>query len=204
MASVKVRGRGNVPARPDEAILTLEVVAVADSAVEAFSDASERAAALDGVLDEASVAAEARSTVGTTLDEFDEYEDGRVVRHRHRAAHAVSVRLTETDAIMRLLRAAVERSGTHVRGPFWHVRESSAAEAEACRRAVADSRQRAEAYAQGLGLRVGPVVAVEDAPEHLHLVSGPVRAAAVRDPAVYPAELTVSAAVDVTYELVTT
>jgi uncharacterized protein len=204
MATVKVRGHGTVSVRPDEAIVTLEVVSVADSAADAFSDASERAAALDGVLDEAGIAIDARSTVGTTVHEFDEYADGRPARHRHRATNTVNVRLTETDAIMRLLRTAVERTGANVRGPFWRAADTATAEAEACRKAIADSKQRADAYAERLGLSVGAVAAVEDAPERpMHApIGGPVRAFAAADPGVYPAEFAVSSTVDVTFELV--
>jgi uncharacterized protein len=203
MATVKVRGRGTVPTRADEAMLTFEVVSVADSAADAFSEASDRSAVLDLVLDEAGIDAEARSTVGTAVQEFDEYGNGQVVRHRHRAANAVNVRLTDTEAVTRLLRAAVERAGANVRGPIWRVRDSAAAEAEACRKAVADAKGRADAYAERLGLRVGAVVAVEDAPEWpMQVGFAPVRAMATADPAVYPAEFGVSAAVDVTFELV--
>jgi uncharacterized protein YggE len=203
MATVKVRGRGTVPTRPDEAIVTLEVVSVADSAADAFSEASHRAAVLDVVLDEAGVDTEARSTVGTAVQEFDEYGDSQGVRHRHRAANAVNVRLADTETVTRLLHAAVERTGANVRGPIWRVRDDAVAEAEACREAVADAKRRADAYAERLGLRVDAVVAVEDASEWPTQVPfGPVRATATADPRVYPAEFAVWAAVDVTFELV--
>jgi uncharacterized protein YggE len=202
MATIKVRGNGTVEAQPDEAAVTFEVVAVADAAAQAFSTAAERARALDAVLDEAGVDAGRRSTVGIVLHEQPEFEPSGEARRRHRASTAVTVRFSDVAAIPPLLTAAVERADAYVRGPLWRLSDPSAAEAEACRRAVADARNRAEAYAGALGSKLGSVESVEDVATGAPVARGLVfRAAAAEAAPLYPADLTVSAAVDVVYAL---
>jgi uncharacterized protein YggE len=202
MATIKVRGRGTVEAQPDEAVVTFEVVAIADGAAKAFAAASERAKELDAVLDDAGIEAARRSTVGIALHEHQEFDPGGQPRRTHRASTAVSVRFAEPDSIPPLLAAAVERADAYVRGPQWRLSDSSAAEAEACRRAVADANARAQAYAGALGSELGPVESVEDV-----AAGGPVpaglafRAVAAEPPALYPADLTVSALVDVVFRI---
>ena len=201
MATIKVRGRGTVPVRPDEAILTFELVSIADAPGDAFAETSRRAAALDSVLDEQGIDRDARSTIGIVLHEHQEFDVGGEPRRAHRAATTVNVRLTELETLPPLLEAALERAEAYVRGPSWRLSDTSGATAEACRRAITDASDRAAAYAGAIGLRVGDVQSVEDvgAPE-----AGPARAVvlhAVEAPPIYPGELVVSASVDVVFEL---
>ena len=203
MATIKVRGRASVDVRADEAVLTFEAVGVADGAADAFAAASERATALDDVLDAAGIEPARRSTVGIVLHEHQQLDEIGQPRRLHRASATVDVRMTQAEAIPPLLAAAVKRAEAHVRGPFWRASDTSEAAAEACRRAVADATNRAEAYASALGARLGRVASVEDvAGGHFGPVDLPTRAFAAAAPApVHPGELTVSATVDVLYEL---
>jgi uncharacterized protein YggE len=204
MATVKVRGRGTVQVAPDEAVVTFEVVVVADGAAEAFATAGERTKALDAVLDDAGIDLERRSTLGIVLHELQEFDAEGQPRRTHRASTTVSVRFAHADAIPPLLRAAVERADAYVRGPVWRLSDSSDAAAEACRRAAADAAARAEAYAAALGLGVGAVERVEEAAtaEHAGVAGLAMRSAmAAEPPPIYPGELQVSAVVDVVFAL---
>jgi uncharacterized protein YggE len=204
MATVKVRGRGTVTAQPDEAVVTFEVVAVADAAAEAFAVASERANALDAVLDDAGIGAARRSTVGIVLYEHQEFEPGGQPRRTHRASTTVNVRFPDPDSIPPVLREAVDRADAYVRGPQWRLSDPTDAAAEACRRAAADAATRAEAYAGALGRRLGAVEAVEEVTTR---ESSPVRGVALRataagePPPLYPGELEIAAAVDIVFTL---
>jgi uncharacterized protein YggE len=204
MATIKVRGRGVVQAQPDEAVVTFEVVAVADGAAEAFATAGERARALDAVLDDAGVDAGRRSTLGIVLHELQEFDAAGQPRRTHRASTTVSVRFLDPEEIPPLLQAAVDRADAYVRGPVWRLSDTSAAAAEACRRAAADASARAEAYAGALGLRVGAIERLEEAATAEH---GPVAGVAMRSvmtaepPPIYPGELQVGAVVDVVFAL---
>jgi uncharacterized protein len=204
MATIRVRGRGVVQAQPDEAVVTFEVVAVADGAAEAFATAGERAKALDAVLDDAGVDVDRRSSIGIVLHELQEYDPGGQPRRTHRASTTVSVRFVDADEIPPLLQAAVDRADAYVRGPVWRLSDTSDAAAEACRRAAADATERAEAYAAALELRLGAIERVEEAAaaEHVPVAGLAMRSVVTAEPPpIYPGELQVGAVVDVVYAL---
>jgi uncharacterized protein len=203
MATIKVRGRGTVAVRPDEAVVTFEVASVADAPADAFSATAERAVALDAVLDDAGIDPRDRSTVGIVLQEHQEYDASGTSRRAHRAASVVNARLRDTAALPALIREAVERAEAYIRGPFWRRSDTSEASAEACRLAIVDATRRADAYAAALGLRVGPVERVEDAASPEAVVAGPAFGVQLRaePPPVHPAEMSVSGVVDVVFEL---
>jgi uncharacterized protein len=203
VATIKVRGTGTVTVPPDEAVLTFEVASIADAPAEAFAEASRRTAALDAVLDEAGIDPQARSTLGISLHEHQEYDGIAAPRRAHRASTVVSVRLADAAAIPPLLQAAVERADAFLRGPFWRLAEASGAEAEACRLAIADAAHRANAYAGALSSRVGPAESVEEQTGWSPFPGGaPLRALTpAPPPELYPAEITVTAVVDVVYVL---
>jgi uncharacterized protein YggE len=203
VATIKVRGSGTVTVGPDEAVVTFEVASIADAPAEAFAEAGRRAAALDAVLDEAGIDPQARSTLGVSLHEHQEFDGTRGPRRTHRASTVVSVRLADADAIPPLLQAAVEQADAYLRGPFWRRSDTSAAEAEACRLAIADAAHRANAYAEALGSRVGRAESVEEQTGWSPYPGpAPLRALTpAPPPEVYPAELTVTAVVDVVYAL---
>jgi uncharacterized protein len=206
MATIKVRGRGTVAVRPDEAVVAFEVASVADAPAEAFATTAQRTKALDAVLDEARIEPHLRSTVGIVLHEHQELDADGAPRRNYRASTGVSVRFADAEAIPPLLQAAVERADAYVRGPLWRLSDTSAAAAEACRRAVDDAANRADAYAGALGSRVGRVETVEEV-----AAGEPVPAAAAgpafrafsagEPPPLYPGELLVSAVVDVVFAL---
>jgi uncharacterized protein YggE len=204
MATIKVRGRGTVAVRPDEAVVSFEVVAVADAAADAFSVASARANALDAVLDDAGIEAARRSTVGIVLHEHQELDPSGQPRRTHRASTTVSVRFSDADSIPPVLKDAVDRADAYVRGPQWRLADPTDAAAEACRRAAADAATRAEAYAGTLGRCLGAVETVEEGTTH---DPSPVRSVVLRattggePPPLYPGELEIAAAVDVVFAL---
>jgi uncharacterized protein YggE len=92
-----------------------------------------------------------------------------------------------------------------IRGPWWRIPPDDPARLEACRRAAEDARTRAEAYADALGTAVSGLITVVDARAHVPGSGGAVGLAAssgAQDLEVSSGELTVTAAVEVTFELV--
>ena len=162
-ATVTVRGDAVVRAEPDEARLRIAVSALEPSAGAAIAEVSRRSAALTALLDELGVAAPDRSTIAVVVEE--EFED-RVSRG-HRAVSRTGVRLADPDLIGELISEATEQQDVRIDGPFWSVRLDNPARLEAARRAAADARRRAEAYADGVGAKVGRLIALAEpgAPE---------------------------------------
>jgi hypothetical protein len=93
-ATITVTGRGVASAVPDEGIWTVELDALDQSADEALAAVAARTKELDAVLDELEIARERRSTIGVTVREEVEYEQGRRIHRGYRAQNIVTVRLT--------------------------------------------------------------------------------------------------------------
>jgi len=200
--TITVRGRGVAPARPTEALLTLEVAAVRGAAPEAFTEAETRNAALDELCERLGIGERDRTTTSTSVHEYREGVDDPI---KWRASYSVTVRLRDPQVATRLLREAVVDVGARVAGgPWWRVGPDDASRLEACRLAAADAERRATVYAEALGLRRGAVVrAVEVGASDL---GEDISARGSFTPLDFEAELRpgtaeVSAAVDVAFEL---
>jgi uncharacterized protein len=200
--TITVRGRGVAPARPTEAVLTLEVAAVRATPAEAFAEAETRNAALDALCERLGIAAEDRTTTSTSVHEYRENPDEPAA---WRASYSTTVRLHDPELAGRLLREAVKEVEARViGGPWWRVRADDPARLEACRLAAADAERRATVYAEALGLRRAEVVrAVEVGAGDLGegIPRSPSFAALDFSAELRPGTAEVSAAVDVAYEL---
>lgn len=202
--TVTVRGDGLVRAEPDEAVLWITLTALEDRPGTALADVSARTTALVALLDEVGVREGDRSTTGIAVgEEFDHRPDGRVSLG-HRAASGVSVRLTDPELIGRLIARATEDLDARIGGPRWLISLENPVRLEAARRAAADARRKAEAYADGVGARVGRLIRLSEPGEH----AGPaMRLAALRgmpahDPIpVEPGEHEIAASVQATFAL---
>ena len=200
MATITVRGRGTARARPDEVLITFEVVSVGDAPAEAFAEVAERTAELERVLDEVGVPEPARSTSGIGLHPYQEHDPQGAPRTRHRAFNRIGLRLADAERVPQLLRASVERAQAEVQGPWWRLADDNPARLEACRLAAGEAGLRAEAYAAALGLRLGPVETVAEVTGGGE-VGRPALGFTLTDAEtpLHPGELEATTAVDVTY-----
>jgi uncharacterized protein YggE len=143
------------------------------------------------------------------------WRKGESVRTGWRAARATTVEVQALDDLGELL-AELVGAGASVSGPWWDVDADNAAYSQARAAAAADARARAAAYAEGLGLTVGSVAWVSEpglrrgsargdawSGERVALTAqsaGQLEEEQEAHIAVAPAELTVSAAVEVAFE----
>jgi uncharacterized protein len=206
-ATVTVRGTASVLVEPDEATLALTLSDVRATADAAFRAVAERVETLERVCDELGVGRRERTTAGLSVQPEVEWVDGRNEPRGFRATSRTTVRVRDAGLLARVLEQAVARAGVQVDGPWWSVDLDNPARLEACRRAAATARSRAEAYADSLGARLGALASVaEPGTVFRHAVHGAqagldfasADAAAVQ---VSPGEQAVTAAVELTYEL---
>jgi uncharacterized protein len=207
VSTLGVRGHGVARGVPDEAVVTLEIAVVRPRPEDAYDDVARRSGELVRLLDELGLGADARGTAGISVTEEYEYVDGRQ-RHRGYAARSTSiVRVRDPDVVARVLRDAVAVAQAKVYGPSWHLDPDNPAHAEACRAAAQDCRRRAEAFAEGLGLRLGAVLGAAEPGVRVPEPAGRVRAFMVAEDAgspaipVDPGEHDVHATLEVTYAL---
>jgi uncharacterized protein YggE len=205
-AKVTTRGEAVVPGRPDEGVWSIEVDALADAADGALAEVTARSRDVEAVLDELEVPKEKRSTSGVSVREEFDYADGKQVRRGFRAQNLVTVRLADPSTAGRLIEEAVGRAKASVRGPSWWIAPDNPARLEACRAAAAEASRKAEAYAQALGLRLGPVLEVREpsaGPVPLPRPAARAIALSAADTSleVDPGELDVHAQVEITFAL---
>lgn len=206
---VVVWGEATAAARPDTVELSLTVSAQDGSPDSALRRAAERSEELGRIMDEAGIAAEARVTSGLTVRQQREYEKQRWVDKGYLAAATTVVSLEDPGTIGVLMREAIARTEAQVAGPWWRVAPDNPARIEACRLATAEARRKAEAYADGLGVRLGSVLSIREADTEApspRMAVLEMRSQSAGDGAaieVAAGHLDVSASVEVTFQLQT-
>jgi uncharacterized protein YggE len=159
-------GTARVAARPDRAVLRLELVAVKATAAEALADVAGRGEVLSRMLADDGVADADRTTSGVTLQELHQWDREREedVFRGHQASTVTVVQVRHLDTLGRIVRDVVDGAGARIDGPAWVVDPDNPARVEAYRLAALDARRRAESYAGALGMTLGAVVELTDAP----------------------------------------
>ena len=162
-STVTARGEATVPGKPDEGVWTITVGALeATPDAAALGEVGTRSEALGAALDDLGAAAERRSTTGVTVREEFDYADGRQVHRGFRAQNVITVRLTDAAVAGTLIQTSIERAKAEVRGPVWWIAPDNPARVEACKRAAAEAKRKAEAYAEALGMRLGAVAEIRE------------------------------------------
>ena len=206
-ATITVRGTALARAEPDEAELLITLSALAPDPGASLGDVSGRAHALAELLDELDVARSERSSTGITIYEEVEHISGRRRDLGHRAVATLTVRLTDADRIGTLVTRASTELAAHISGPHWQIAPENPVRLEVARAAAANGRRKAEAYASGVGARLGSLLNLAE-PEEPPLVrsrrlSGKFHPASTNLP-VEAGEQAVVAAIDLTFALETT
>jgi len=143
-------------------VLVFELGHTAPTPQEALHAVASRTAALTQALHERGVSDADWTTTGVTVEATYDWRKDERVFLGHRAGNRVQVTTRDSSLVGRLFTDAVEVASARVGGPDWIVEQTNPARLEACRLAAADARQRATAYASGLGLALGPVVLVDE------------------------------------------
>lgn len=214
---ISVSGTGEVRQAPDEATVRLGVVAEADTAQEAQSEANRTAHRILEAVTALGVEREAIQTSRLVLDPVysqpgpDERLGNRPYEPRivgYRASNVVSVRLDDLARVGPVIDAAVGAGANEVQGVDFRLRDDAAARQRAVAEAVADARGTAQAMARALDVTLGPVLEAREGGAQVLYPQMDVRAfrqeAMAMAPAptpVAPGEVEVTARVEVTYRI---
>ena len=205
--TVTVRGEAVLRAEPDEAILWITLTALENDPGQALADVSQRSEQLAAILDDLGAATTDRSTAGVTVyEEFDHTASGRRSLG-HRAAASTSVRLTDPELIGQLITKATTNLQARIDGPHWQIAAQNPVRLDAAHEAAADGQRKAQAFAAGVGAKLGHLIRLNEPDVDL---AGPrmhragiqrARAAAAGPMPIEPGEHEVTAAIDVTFAL---
>jgi uncharacterized protein YggE len=208
-ARITVEGHADVAAQPDEVDLALEITFDARALEAALSEVAKRSEATERLLDELGIPRARWTTTGVSVNENTEWSDGKLLHKGYTASNRLRLRLAGPEVLGTLMNDAARRAQARISGPWWKIALDNPAHAEACRQAALDARRKAEAYAGALGARLGAIESISEpgiAPPRPIPPPAPrmmmaMRAApeAAPEVTVQPGELTVSAAVIVTF-----
>jgi uncharacterized protein len=184
-------------------MLWITLTALEDAPGPALTDVSSRSTALAAMLDELGVAKADRSTTGITVyEDFDHTESGRR-SPGHRAISRVSARLTNPDLIGQLITQATQDLAARIDGPRWQIAPSNPVRLDAAHEAAADAQRKAQAYAAGVGAKLGRLIRLTepDAPFTGIRAAGGLRPMVAEPMPIDPGEHEVEASIHATFAL---
>jgi uncharacterized protein YggE len=200
---VVTTGEGIVKRAPDRAWVSVAAEARAKSPREAQRGNADAMSAVLARLKGLGLPADAIRTSGYDLQPEFDYANGKQTLRGYVARNTVEVRVDDLVRVGEIVDTSVGAGATSVSGIRFDLKDRAADEREALRRAVADARGRADAAAQGAGLRVERVVRIEEQrgfvqePRPVMLMQRSAMAEAAQTP-ITPGELEVRAAVTMT------
>ncbi len=164
MSSVIVMGSAHQLVQPDRVVVSLALSMVAADAAMALDQVSERSVTLGDRLSQLGFDRRDWVTDGVTVAEEWEYRRDQNTLVGHRASTAITVTIDDPARLPTLLRSAVGDAGAQVRNLIWEVDAEHPVRHELLGRAALDARRRAEAYVTALGMSLGAVEVVSEAP----------------------------------------
>lgn len=164
MASVTVRGSAAASVTPDRAELSLEVSHRAKDAAGALDEVATRSQQLEEILVRHGLSRDDWATEGVQVGDDIEWRNNQQVRVGYVASTAITVTVRSLDLVGAVVRDAVTEAGAGVRRLSWKVDRDNPARRGLLADAARDARVRGAAYAEALGLRLGEVELISEAP----------------------------------------
>jgi uncharacterized protein YggE len=158
-------GVGESTRAPDVATITVGVISEAETAREALSRNTAAMTAARESLRAAGIEPRDLQTAGFNLSpRFSRYRPGstppRIVGYQ--VTNMLTVRVRDLAKVSDVMDRAVSLGANNVTGPVFGLSDPASAREEARRAAVADALARARLDAEGLGVRVGRIVSVNE------------------------------------------
>ena len=155
-------GEGVVKMATDRVWVTIAAESRAKSPREAQRANADAMKAVLDKLKGLGLPSDAIRTSGYDLQPQFDYVNGRQSLREYLARNTIEVRVDDVSRAGEVLDAAVGSGATSVSGVRFDLKDRSAAEREALKKAVADARGRADAAAAGAGMKVDRVVKIEE------------------------------------------
>lgn len=161
--TISVAGSGKVTVTPDMATIRLGVIIEGKTAKAARDAAAERMTAVVAALRKLGINEKDIATSNLTLGPVYDYPNNATPTLRgYQLSNIVSVTVRDLDKLSDVLDNSVTAGATSVDSISFDVADRTAAEANARTAAVTDARDKADALAAGLGIRVTGVASVSE------------------------------------------
>jgi hypothetical protein len=159
---VVTNGEGVIKRAPDRAWVTITAESRAKTAQEAQKQNASVMAAVLTKVKGAGIPADAIQTAGYDLQPEYDFHEGRQTLRGYVARNSVEVRVDALPRLGEIVEVAVSSGATMVRGVRFDLKDRSAIERDALKLAVADARHRADALAEGAGMKVENVIRIQE------------------------------------------
>jgi uncharacterized protein YggE len=204
--TISVEGRADVNATPDVLHLTFTIESTKKTAAEAASDNATRAQRLLTALKQLAHEKDSVTTLGYQLQPlYETPEDprghgGKAILVGYRAYNEIAVELHAPSRAGELIDAGIAGGADRVADMRFDLADRKMALRQALADAVRDAQTQAATIAQALGVTLGRVRSVSTTPEVIRFPQERFRVAAADTP-VEPGDVTVSATVQVVFDL---
>lgn len=192
---------------PDVATLSAGVVTQAADANAALRANAERMNALMAAIKAAGIAEKDIQTSGLNVyPQYRHSDDAAPTITGYQASNTVDLKVHDIAALGKVLDALVASGANQVNGPSFEIGEPEAVYDEARQAALQKARQRAQMYAQSLGMRVRRIVSISEGggfmppPRPMMRMEAAAMDMAASSP-VSPGQTTLTANLDVVFEL---
>ena len=192
---------------PDVATLSTGVVTRAADANAAMRANATQMDKVMAAIRSAGIAERDIQTSGVNLNPDYRYEENKAPEITgYQASNTVSLKVRDLSKLGKVLDALVASGANQVNGPSFEVDQPEAAYDEARKAALEKARARATMYADSLGLKVRRIVSISEGagfrpPMPMPMMAMAGRGKAEADTAISPGETTLSANLDVVFEL---
>jgi uncharacterized protein len=149
---------------PDYAVVSIALTHVGPDPSSALDNVAERSHRLAQVVGELSIDRRDWLTDGVQLAEEWQWKNDANVLVGHRATTGATVTVRSPDVVGALLRDVVALCAATIRQTTWHVDVTNPVRHELLGEAARDAQRKAAAYAAALGLEVGDVELISEAP----------------------------------------
>jgi uncharacterized protein YggE len=203
---LQVSAQADATRAPDVATISAGVVTQAADANAAMRDNATRMDKVMQAIQAAGIPARDIQTAGVNLNPQYRYvENQNPVITGYQASNTVNLKVRDISRLGKVLDALVASGANQVNGPSFEIDEPGPVYDEARREALQQAQARAAMYAKTLGMRVRRIVSISEGGGYRP--PGPVpmmamsRAKAESDTAISPGETSLSANLDVVFEL---
>jgi uncharacterized protein YggE len=204
---VSVSAQAEAHRVPDVASVSAGVVTQATDANEAMRANAAQMDKVMAAIHAAGIAERDIQTTGVNVNPQYQYAENTTPRITgYQASNTVSLKVRDIGKLGKVLDALVASGANQVNGPSFEIDKPDAAYDEARRAALEKAQARAQMYAKALGLRVRRIVSIDEGGGFQPAPPMPMMAMAARsekayDTAVSPGESTLTASLDVVFEL---
>lgn len=162
--TISVNGNAQLKAQPNEAIVLLRVETNGTNAKDAQDKNTLAMSSVQRALKQAGVEDKEMETMNYNIypNTYWDNEKQRQVELGYKASHTLQVKTTELDQVGKLIQIAVDNGATNLDSVSYTLSKEAerTAKDEALRQATKDARQKADALADGLDLRIVKVSSV--------------------------------------------